>query len=84
MQQAGVLGSTWGTVWVSVTGLPPDSPPDPFYCSVFFFFFKEFLFLERGERREKERERNINVWLPLVYPVLGTRPTTQACVLTGN
>ena len=38
--------------------------------------------MERG--REGERERNINVWLPLAYPVLGTWPTTQACALTGN
>ena len=49
-------------------------------------FFKGFiyLFLERGEGREKERERNINVWLPLTWPPLGTWPTTQACALTGN
>ena len=34
---------------------------------------------------EKERERNINVWLPLTHPPLrGTWPTTQACALTGN
>ena len=41
---------------------------------------KDYLFssLERGEGREKERERNINVWLPLAYPPLGTWPTTQA------
>ena len=38
------------------------------------FFKKDFtyLFLDRGEKREKERrrerERNINVWLPLVRP----------------
>ena len=34
--------------------------------NIISFFFKDFiyLFLERGERREKERERNINVWLP--------------------
>ena len=25
-----------------------------------------YLFLERGEGREKERERNINGWLPLM------------------
>ena len=43
-----------------------------------FFFLK--IFLERGE----EKERNINVWLPLVYPLLGARPTTQECALTGN
>ena len=43
----------------------------------FFNLFKDFiyLFLERGEGREKERERNINVWLPLAtthWPLLGT------------
>ena len=42
------------------------------------------LFLERGEGREKERERNINVWLPLMHPLLGTWSTTEAFVLTGN
>ena len=29
-------------------------------------------------------EKNINVWLPLEQPLLGTRPATQACALTGN
>ena len=35
-------------------------------------FLKDFiyLFLERGEGRE----RNINVWLPLIWPPLGTWP----------
>ena len=49
-------------------------------------FFKDFiyLFLERGEGREKERERNISVWLPLMYPPLGTWPPTQECALIGN
>ena len=42
------------------------------------------LFLERGEGREKENERNINVWLPLARPQMGTWPTTQACALTGT
>ena len=42
------------------------------------------LFILRGEEREKDRERNINVWLPLVHPLLGTWPTTQAHALTGN
>ena len=34
-------------------------------------FFLDFIysFLERGEEKEKERERNSNVWLPLVSPV---------------
>ena len=43
-----------------------------------------YLFLERREGREKERERNIHVWLPHMRPLLGTWPTTQACALTGN
>ena len=34
--------------------------------------------------REKERERNINMWLSLEHPLLGTWPATQACTLTGN
>ena len=48
------------------------------------FIIFNYLFLERGEVREKERERNINVWLPLACPQLGTWPATQACALTGN
>ena len=38
-------------------------------------FFKDFIYLllERGERREGEREGNISVWLPLMQPLLGTR-----------
>ena len=34
-------------------------------------------FLERGERKEKETERNISVWLPLVHPLLGAWPGPQ-------
>ena len=30
------------------------------------------------------RDRNINVWLPLTHPPLGTWPATQAHALTGN
>ena len=30
------------------------------------------------------RERNINEWLPLEHPLLGTWPITQACALPGN
>ena len=51
---------------------------------VCLFFFLINLFLDRGEGREKERERNINVWLPLTCHLLGTWPATQACALTGN
>ena len=55
-----------------------------YHISFIYFFSEDFvyLFLERGEGREKERERNTIVWLSLVCPVLGTWPTTQACALT--
>ena len=48
---------------------------------IFLFFKKHFiyLFLESREGKENERERNINVWLPLMCPLLGTWPATQAC-----
>ena len=52
------------------------------YFSVLNYFI--YLFLERGEGREKDRERNINVCLPLTHPLLGTWPATQVCALTGN
>ena len=53
---------------------------------VFKFFFKDFiyLFLEREEGTEKERERNISVWVPPACPPQGTLAVTQACALTGN
>ena len=55
-------------------------------CLFIFLFFKGFiyLFLEREEGREKQRERNINVCLPLAQPLPRTWPTTQTCALTGN
>ena len=40
-----------------------------FVCFLKILFI--YLFLEGGEGREKERERNINVWLPLAHPLLG-------------
>ena len=43
-----------------------------------------FIYFREGEGREKERERNIKVWLPLAHPLLGTWPATQACALTGT
>ena len=56
------------------------------YSSLIIYFLKGFmyLFLERGEGREKEKEGNIDVWLLLTCPQQGTQPTTQACALTGN
>ena len=56
-------------------------------CSLSFFLYLKILFilfLEWGEEREKEKERNTNVWLPLTCPLLGTWPPTQSCALTGN
>ena len=59
-----------------------------FFAAVLFFvlFLKKilFIFIDRGEGRDKERERNINVWLPLMSPLLGTWLATRACALTGN
>ena len=51
----------------------------------FIYLLKDFIhsFPEK-EGKEKERERNINVWLPSERPQLETWPTTQACVPTGN
>ena len=57
-----------------------------FLVHLFIVFGKDFiyLFLDRGEGREKERERKVNVWLPLAHPLLGIWLTTQAWALTGN
>ena len=41
------------------------------------------MFLERGEGREKRRERSMNAW-PLTCPLPGAWSTTQAGALTGN
>ena len=50
----------------------------------FSLFLKSlFIFRERGREGEIE-ERNINMWLPLKHPLLGTWPTTQANALPGN
>ena len=43
-----------------------------------------FIYFLRGEGREKKRERNISVWLPVKQPPLGTWPETQACALTRD
>ena len=44
-----------------------------FICLFLFIYFFDFiyLFLERGGGREKEEERNINVWLPLALAPTG-------------
>ena len=33
---------------------------------------------------ETRRERNINMWLLLAHPSLGTWPATETCAPTGN
>ena len=38
----------------------------------FLFFLRFYLFIFREWGREGERKRNINVWLPLIRPPLGT------------
>ena len=56
-----------------------------YVCAFICIFTRFSLFiLERREVREKVRERNINVWLPLVCPLLRTWPAAQECALTGN
>ena len=43
-----------------------------------YFFQRFYLFIyKEREGRKKERERNVNVWLPLTCSPLGTWPTTQ-------
>ena len=48
---------------------------------IFLHFLEDFIYLFIFR---EERERNINVWLPLARPLLGTWPETQACAPTGN
>ena len=56
-------------------------PPDVFKKHI--YLFNLFIFREKGKKGETEGE-NINVWLPLECPLLGTWPTTQSCALTEN
>ena len=56
-----------------------------------FYLFIIYLFLERGEGRETERERNIDVqekhrsFCCLLHePQIGVKNTAQACALTKN
>ena len=47
-------------------------------------FFNCIYFIFREGKGRRKRERNISVWLPLMRPLLGTWPATQACALTEN
>ena len=60
--------------------LPWVDPKVSIFLKIIFILL--FIFRERG--REGEREGNVNVWLPLTRPLLGTWPETQACALTEN
>ena len=74
--------------WLFACGTTPNQLSHTGQGPMFshFIFLNDFidLFLERGEGKEKERERNISVWLPFTWPPLGTWSTTQECSLTGN
>ena len=47
----------------------------------YFIFFKDFIYLllERGQGREKERDRNINVWLLIAHPSKDLARNTGMC-----
>ena len=73
-------------VYAQIQRSNPIDIPYNHFLNFFCTFFSDliYLFSEAGEGKEKERERNISVWLLLTYPVPGTWPKTQACALTGN
>ena len=50
----------------------------------FLSFLRFYLCTFREGREGEERDRNMNVLLPLVHPRLGAWPAPQACALTGN
>ena len=52
-----------------------------FLCLLFKRFY---ILIFREKEREGEGGGNINVWLPLACPLLGTWPTTQAYAQTRN
>ena len=58
------------------------STEQTYHCYSLFFLLKT-LFISRERGREGEREKNINR-LPLMCPLLGTWPITQARALAGN
>ena len=65
--------------------------PQPTFVKYFLLKKKKkdfiYLFLEKGEGREKEEEKHQCVATLCVPPVCshpGTQPSTQACALTGN
>ena len=49
-----------------------------------FLSFLKCFYLFVSEGKEKEREKNTNVWLPLTRPLPGTWPTNQGRALPTN
>ena len=79
-----ICSSVDGHLWASVNNAAMNLAFKYLFESLFSFYWSIDWFLDRREGREKERERNINVWLLLTCCVLGTWPPTQACALPGN
>ena len=65
---------------VTLVNLGKWSMPLVYQSNISFKIILFMYFLER-EGKEKERERNINVLLPLTHPMLGSWFGTQACAL---
>ena len=61
---------------ISLSTIPSTSIHAVAKGKISIFFKKDliYLFLERGRGKEKEMQRNINVWLPLVCPNWGPGP----------
>ena len=78
------IGGASGKILLYGSLLFQDGMVTIFPIGLPFFFFFKILFIFREGKGGKERERNINVWLPPVCPLLGTWPATQACAPTGN
>ena len=76
--------STMPSTLYTLGDLVLRTTPESGCCFCLFIFKRFYLFIFRERGRKGERERNINVWLPLMHPLLGTWPATQACALTGN
>ena len=53
-------------------GLPVDEVRQVKDTTCIFFKRCYLLIFRKKGRKEKERERNITVWLPLTHPLLGT------------
>ena len=61
---------------ICVINIFPQSMAVCFLASIYLFFLRFHLFIFReGGGKEKERERNISVWLHLACPPLDTWPT---------